>query len=218
MTLKSDDPDVYRLRTFIETTYSPIPKDEQERLIDSVANLIEQGYDKKQTVNSLLDHASKIIFKFFDFREIAIGLKSRKDGLYRYEILFGYRREIQEEFMRLAYTYEDMTSFDRFPHFQIGRLSSFNFAEGLPDQERHLYALPYQLEAKRGSLDAFHEGDYIDTWINGPGKDLIGWIEMSSPVTKKLPPRMTLRWIEFIASILGSIISRRWKEEGASQK
>jgi hypothetical protein len=89
---KTGDPIDRQYRAFIESTYSPIPKDDQEKIIDNILTLVEMGHDKKQPLRSTLDFAAKMIFKPFDFHEIGIGLKNRKDGLYRYDILFGYRK------------------------------------------------------------------------------------------------------------------------------
>src|SRR4030065_2600879 len=106
-------------RAFIESTYSPIPKDDQEKIVDNILTLIEMGHDKKQPLRSTLDFAAKMIFKLFDFHEIGIGLKNRNDGLYRYEILFGYRKEVEENFRKMKYNHEDMVSNERVPFIKM---------------------------------------------------------------------------------------------------
>jgi len=98
----------------------------------------------------------------------------------------------------------------------IGKLAQHNPFEGLPEWEKDLFGRTYQLGEKRTSYDEFHEGDYIDFWIYGSNDDLIGWIELTRSGDGKLPSRTSVRWIELIADVLGSIITARWTEEGPS--
>jgi len=212
------DPLDRKLKSYIETTYSPIPRDEQERIIDNVISLIELAQDKKQNSRSIMDHVAKMIFRLFSFDEIAVGLRDRRSGVYRYEVLFGYRKEVIDKFRRIEYSYHDMVSYDRFPNVKIGRLSEFNPVEGLPEREKDLYDRPLIISQKRTGPDDFHEGDYIDVWMYDYRKDLIGWIELSRPRSGKLPPRMAIRWIELIASISASIVAHRWAEEDLGRK
>ena len=140
---QGDEATIEKFRRYIETNYSPIPKDEQERLLESISTLIEMGHNKKDSLKSVMEYVSNLIFKFFDFHEIAIGLKSRKDAIYRYEVLFGYRKELQDKFAQMKYTYEDMVEYDRFPNIKMGRRSEINFFEKVPETEKALFARPY---------------------------------------------------------------------------
>ena len=212
---KTGDPIDRQYRAFIESTYSPIPKDDQEKIVDNILTLIEMGHDKKQPLRSTLDFAAKMIFKLFDFHEIGIGLKNRNDGLYRYEILFGYRKEVEENFRKMKYNHEDMVSNERFPFIKMGRLSELDPVEGLPEWEKELFNRPYQLTVQRKSPDEFHEGDYIDVWMYSHNKEIIGWFELSGPMNDKLPPRSHMRWIELIVAICSSIVVEKWAEEDA---
>ncbi len=214
---RSGDPIDRKYRALIETTYSPIPKDEFEKIVDNILTLIEMGNDRKQPLNSTLDFAAKIIFKLFDFHEIGIGLKNRKDGLYRYEILFGFRKEVAENFKKMKYTSEDMVSNERFPFIKIGRLSELDPVEGLPESEESLFNRPFQLKAERRSPDEFHEGDYIDVWMYSQNREIIGWFELAGPINDKLPSRAHMRWIELIVAVCSSIVTVKWSEEDAIQ-
>ena len=215
MVERTGDPIDRKYRTYIENLYSPIPKDEFEKIIDNILTLIEMGHDRKQSLNSILNFAAKTIFKLFDFHEIGIGLKNRSDGTYRYEVVFGFRKEIEENFRRLKYSYEDMISNERFPFIKTGRLSELDPVEGLPEWEAELFNRPYQLEVQRKTPDEFHEGDYFDIWMFAHNKELIGWFELASPVNDKLPSRSNVRWIELIAAICSSIVTQKWAEEDA---
>jgi hypothetical protein len=215
--LKNDPVDI-QYKTLIEKGYSPIPRDPQEKIIEGIFGIIEASNDRKNTLGSILELTAKTIFRMFEFDEIGIGLKDRKDGLYRYEVLFGYRPSMIEDFKKMAYTYDDMVSYDKFPFIKTGKYSDLNPVEGLPEGERHLFNRPFELTEKRELPDEFHEGDYIDFWMYGYNKEIIGWFELSSPRNRRLPPRTTIRWIELIACICSSIVEQKWIEEDLARK
>jgi hypothetical protein len=212
------DPDVEasigKLKAYVDSTYYPIPKDEHERLLDSLAALTQMGQNKKESLRSVLEHVSRLIFKFFGFQEIGIGLKSAKDQLFRYEVLFGYRKDLVDLLAKIEYSHEDMIDNDRFPSMKMGKSSELIFAEKLSESDRIYFARPYQLDAKRQEVDDFREGDYIDVYMYGPNRELVGWIELSSPMDRKLPSRTAIKWIELIASICGWIVVEKQKQEG----
>ena len=207
-----------KYRALIEGNYSPIPRDTDEKIIDNIISVAELAMDKKQPLNAVLEQAAKLIFRHFDFREVGVGLKSRTTNIYKYEVLLGYRPDIADSFRKLEYTHEDMVSQARFPNIKTGRLSELNPVEGLPEEEKTLFNRPYQLTVMRESSDDFHEGDYLDIWMYGPNKELIGWFELSNPINGKLPPRRMIRWIELIASICSAIIIQRWAEAGPATR
>jgi len=217
MTDKTGDPIDRQYRLMIENTYSPIPKDDHEKIMDNILTLIEMGHDKKQPLKNTLEFAAKMIFKLFDFHEICVGLKNRQDGYYRYDVVFGFRKDIEDNFRRLKYTYEDMVSNERFPFIKIGRLSELDPVEGLPEWERELFNRPYALSVQRKSPDEFHEGDYIDVWMYSSNKELVGWFELAAPLDDKLPTRSQIRWVELIAAICSSIVTEKWAEEDAAK-
>ena len=212
------DPIDRKYRAFIESNYAPIARDTEEKIIDNIISLAELAMDKRQPLNAILEQAAKLIFRHLDFREVCVGLKNRTTKMYKYEVLLGYRPDIVESLRKLTYTQEDMVSQDRFPYIKTGRLSELNPAEGLPEEERELFNRPYLLEVARESPDVFHEGDYLDVWMYGPNKEIIGWFELSNPINGKLPPRRTIRWVELVASICSSIIVQRWAEAGPATK
>ena len=217
MANKSGDPIDRQYRASIENAYNAIPRDDHEKIIDNILTLIEMGHDKKQPLKSTLDFAVKMIFKLFDFHEITVGLKNRKDGYYRYDVIFGFRKDFEDSLRKLKYSYEDMVNKEKFPFIKIGRLSELNPVEGLPEWERELFSRPYALSVDRKSPDEFHEGDYIDVWMYSHGRELIGWFEIANPMNNKLPTRSQMRWIEVIVAICSSIVTERWADEDAAQ-
>lgn len=207
-----------QFKTYLDNTYSTIPKDQTEKIIDSIMSLAEMARNKKTSLDTVLDQACRMIFRLFNFHEVCIGLKSREDSFYRYRAFFGQRKDILERMRKIKYTEEDMFSPDKYPFVMIGKLAQLNPFEGLPEWEKDLFGRTFQLGEKRVSNDEFHEGDYIDFWIYGAERELIGWIEITRTGDGKIPPRTTIRWIELIADVLGSIITAKWAEEGPPRR
>jgi len=207
-----------KLRQYIETTYSPIPRDDQEKLIDALLSLSEAGRDKRLSLHAFLEQVARMVFRFFAFDEIAIGLHDRKDDTYYYDVVFGYRADLAAEYHKLRYDHDDMVSQERFPFVKIGKMSELAPVEGLPDSERKLLNRPYAGSLARGGVDEFHEGDYIDVWIFGPQREISGWIELSKPRSGKLPSRATLWLVETIASICSLVIREKRLQEDASRR
>jgi len=218
LALPSASPIDVKFRQHIETTYSPIPRDDQEKLIDGLLSLTELARDKRQDIHSFLDKVAKTIFRHFAFDEIAIGTYDRKEGNYRMIVVFGYQPEVAAEYLKMRYEHEDMTSQERFPFIKIGKLSELDPVEGLPESERKILNRPYAGSLARGAVDEFHEGDYIDVWIYGPQKNIIGWIELSKPRSGKLPSKTIVRWVEVIASMCSFVIRQKWLQEDAARR
>lgn len=212
------DPIDRQFRSYLETTYSPIPRDDQEKILDNIGYLIDLSRDKKHSMNELLEQLAKLIFRMFGFGEVAIGLKTREDGFFRYVMFFGMRKDVERNFRRLKYTEQEMTSNDAFPHIWLGKAICLNPVEGLPKDEEPYFNRPYSLKGKRASHDEFREGDYIDAFMYGPGKEIVGWIEVSAPKDGKMPPRGTVRWLELIAGVASLIVTQKWAEEGPIRK
>jgi hypothetical protein len=70
---------------------------------------------------------------------------------------------------------------------------------------------------QRKSPDEFHEGDYIDVWMQSHNREIIGWFELASPADDKLPSRSQMRWIELIVAVCSSIVVEKWAEEDTVQ-
>lgn len=206
-----------QLRQYIESRYSPIARDDQEKFIEALVGLTELGGDRKQTMRSFFEQVTRLIFRFFAFNEIVMGLYDRKRKDWYVESVFGFRSEIAAEYKRLRYSREEMVGQDRFPYISIGRTSAFGPVEGLPESERKLFSRPYAAGVSRKDLDEFHEGDYIDVLMYDPHKNVVGWIELSAPRGGKLPSRMTVMWIEVIASVCASAVRYRWSLEDQSE-
>jgi hypothetical protein len=211
------DPIEWSFKSHLQSKYSIVPKNDLERVLDSILELVELSRERKRDVKSIMEQGARTIFKFFDFDEIGIGLKNPKDGLYRYEVLFGYTKNTEMALRKVEYTHEEMVSYDRYPFVKIGRISELNPVEGIPENEKQLYDRPLAVDRPRASPEDFHEGDYIDVWMYDGRRDLIGWFELSKPRNGKMPPCDTVRWIEVIVDVCSLIVERKRKDENASR-
>ena len=192
--------------------YSPVARDDTERIMAGIDALLSNSRSRAITTKAFLEDAMKLIYRLFDFREIALGLKGRKDGLYRYEVILGYRKDSEVAYRQLVYKAEEMADSKKYPvGVYIGRYGEYSMVEGQPYKqgEEETYNRPLMLKKERASPDDFIEGDYIQIYFYGVKGDYLGWIELSGPKSGKIPPRSTIKWIEFIAQIIGTIVYER---------
>ncbi len=209
MTAPNPDPIDWDFKSYLSNKYSSIPKNDLQKILDSLMELIEFSRDRNHDAKGFLEQAARKIFRLFEFGEIAIGLKSPRDGLYRYEVLFGYSKKTEAAYRQLEYTTDDMGSYDKYPFVKTGRISELDPVEGFSEEDRHLYDRPLVAGAPRKSAEDFQEGDYFDVWMYDESKNIIGWIELSKPKSGKMPSCDTIRWIEVYAEVCALILQKR---------
>lgn len=202
-------------RRFVEDTYSLISKNDEEKILDNLIDIMALGMDGKQPLRSVLEHVERFVFRQWGFGEIAIGLKDKREDIWKYEVTLGFPKAVELKLARTRYDRADMYSQEKFPNIKTGRLSELNVAEGLPIIETDRYDRPFKWGAKRTDLTDFLPGDFLDFWMLDDKKEIIGWIEVSSPKGGKQPPRATVRWLELVASICSEIVRSRYAEEAA---
>jgi len=205
-------------RTYIETSYTFIPKNDEERIADNLIDLAAAGMDTKQPLKVVFEQVAKFIFRQFGFSEVAIGLKDRKDPVWKYEVALGFSKDTELRILKVRYNKDDMYSQETFPNLKLGKLSELNVAEGLPPSEADMYDRQKMLNPKRTSSADFMLGDSIDIWMLDDKKEIIGWIEVSSPKDRKLPSRTTTRWLELLGSLCAQIVMSRWAEDEMRSK
>jgi hypothetical protein len=154
----------------------------------------------------MMEEAAALIQKQFSIREVAIGLRSPADGFYRYEVLLGFRSDAEAALRRLAYSESDFWNDDTYKCTSISKLTRLFLAEDNPytDGEKNSYSRPFMLGFKRSSPDESVEGDYFNVVIPGASGEAIGWIEFSGTRSGRIPDAMTIRWVEAIATVIGS--------------
>ena len=203
-------PRLSALEQLLKNAYSQVPRDENEKAIEAIGNLLDHAALATTTTKSILIEAAKTIHRTFEFQFIAIALKDRTDGLYRYKIFQGIPPTTEQGYNKITYSSGDLFDSIKYPCTKVSRLTNFYMIEDnpLPEKEESLYRLA-SINQARKSLDDFHEGDYIVTIMYGQIGDVIGWIELSSPRTGKFPKKETIVWIEFISSLLATIIFQK---------
>jgi hypothetical protein len=200
------------MRRFLEGRYTLVAKDEDEKILQTLTELMALGTDRVQPLSTFFDRILRFVFRQFGFTEVAIGLKERNEDIWRYHAAFGFKKEVETQLLNTRYDHDDMYSQERFPNIKTGKLSELNVAEGLPDVETDKYDRPFQWRGKRATFDDFLPGDFLDFWMFDERKEIIGWLEVSGPMDKKQPSRETVRWLELLASMCAEIILHRTAE------
>lgn len=196
----------------IRGRYSPIPRDENEKVMDGTEKLMLIARDPTLPLKIFLDEAGRLIHRLFDFREIAIGMKSKSDNLFRYEVLIGFSGEAERARKKLTYTDDDMLDSKKYPNgIVITKKTEFMLVELHPYKpgEEDTYNRPNLLAKQRSSIEDFIEGDYIIIYFFGRKGEVMGWVELSGTRNGKMPSRSTMRWLELISSIIASVICER---------
>jgi len=206
---RKKDPLEWDFKNYVQNKYSVIPKNDLQKNLDGLLELVEFSRDKSHNAKAVLDQAARKIFRLFGFGEIAVGLRSSVDGLYRYEVFFGYSKQLEASYRLLKYTPEDMVDPEKFPFVKTGRISELDAAEGFIEEDRHLYDRPLVAGAPRESLEDFTEGDYMDVWMYDDSKNLIGWFELSKPTGGKMPSCDSVRWGEVYVEVCSMIVQMR---------
>ena len=197
----------------MKMNYQHGTRDTNQRTLEILQKILELSRSKNLDVNGLLHEAANYIRDQYRLRWVAIGLRSPKDGLFRYEALVGFRDEAAVARKKQTFKIEDFTTDARYKGRTISEYTKMYFEEDKPyeDGSEQTFNRPALLKSKRHSPDDALEADYLDFHIYGHGTDLIGWIETSGTIMGKLPDVPTIKAIEVVASIIGSTIIREKK-------
>jgi len=188
--------------------YSSMHREPTARTVEAMCALMNYFHKPQIDTRKMMEEAAAQIQKLFSVREVGIGLKSPTDGIYRYEVLLGHRPDAEAATRRIQYTEADLWDDKKYKSTIISKLTRLFLAEDSPytNNEKDSYSRPFMLQSKRTSLDESVEGDYIDVIIPGLGGETLGWIEISGTRIGKLPDPMAIRWIEALATMIGTAI------------
>lgn len=202
------------IEDLLRKRYAQIPKEDNEKIIDGIQTFMTH-ISLRRSSRALLQEAAKTLHRIFPFQEIAIGIKSPEDGLYRYEAFIGYTHEAEETFRKLVYTLDEFFDQGEFPSIRISKLIDFAVAENEPAQEKEqeCWNRPSLLKVPRKTPDEFLEGDYIDVLLYGEGNEMIGWLELSAPRDGRMPSGSVLKGIELFSSVLALAMQCEVKEK-----
>lgn len=204
-----EDSEVDRmLEAILKERYFQLPQDEDERIRAAIIDVLGSYVGKRENMVPFLEKVAKMLLRRFELREIAIGLLDQKDMKYKYVVSMGYTKTAQLTQLKAEYTYEDFFDDENYPAIPLGRNSYF-LTETPRKEDRDIYSHPSLLGKGRPSPESMIEGDYIDIFMWGDEKTLIGWLELSSPRSGNIPSRKVMNWLELIASIVARIVWER---------
>jgi len=191
--------------------YSHGGADKNERVLDGILSLLSHFQTKQMDVRALITEAANMIYKQLGVANLSIGLRSASDGMFRYEVLVGFRPETEAAQRKLTYTEKQFTEDAEYKGSMISRISKVYLAEDLPYKVEEVESYDHRglLGMRRLSPTDSLESDYIDTWILGANGRLLGWIEFSGLRTGKIPEIQTIKQMEIIASILGAALAQQ---------
>jgi hypothetical protein len=196
-------------------------KDPTRRNLDKLQSVMTRFQENGLELMPLLQDVADTINRMFWLKEVTIGLKDA-DGLYRYKVMCGLRQDAWQAHRRLAYTLEDFFDPRHFKGRQISKFTKVFLAEDKPyvDGEEDTFTRPILLKAVRSAPDNCIEGDYLDVHILGDKGELLGWIEVSGTKNGNFPDPVAIRWIEFVALVIGTFIlyDKRAREERAGEE
>ena len=199
------------VETLIKKRYYSTSENEFDKWIEDLLSYLDQTRSGLLTLKEILNLTSRAIYRFFAFQEIAIGLKSEKDALYRYAVLLGFTKDAESTYECLTYNYDDMVTEKKYSFIRLSMYSFFCAAEKHPfeEGEETTFNRPLKLKEARDASDVFIEGDYFEFHCYNGNNELIGWFELSNPRNKKMPTRKEIKQIELFAHILSMVIERK---------
>ena len=184
--------------------YTYASKESTDRLLDSLSDLLDHFKAPRKNVTAFLQDAAQLIHKHLRIKEVSIGVRSPFDGMYRYHVMAGMREFVWQGHKELAYTKEDFGDFTKWGGYTISEFTRLFLFEEKPylESEKSTFDAQMGQRMRRKSPDAYIEGDYLDVYIHGRNKEIVGWIETGGTWDGKLPDAQAIRWLEFMASIL----------------
>ena len=190
---------------------SPLPVDDTERMMANIEKFIQRSCSPNVTTQSFLEDAISTTARMFDFTEMAVAVKDKSDGKYKYAAFVGMRGEAISAYKKIAYTFEEMISASKFPRIRLDNFADFFLGEYTPIREGEIdtYNRPSMLSKDRASDDEWREGDYICVYMHGSGSEVLGWFELARSVSGKMPTRETFKWLELMTSIVTMFLYER---------
>jgi hypothetical protein len=177
--------------------------------VDVLQKLVERSLGGRADERELVQAAADLIYKEFRLKDMTLGLWDQHDRIYRYEAMAGMQPGMWTAMKRIQYTSEQFHDPVKYNGTLLGEQTRLFLAEDEPyvEGEEDTFDRIEYLKSKRRAPDQSVEGDYLDTYIFGPGKEIVGWIEYGGTWGGKLPDIATIRWVELVAAFLGVAIA-----------
>jgi hypothetical protein len=202
----------------LKLEYSRGVKDQTQKVLEEIIELCVQVERPEIPIRTICTRAGELITKRLGIANVAIGLRNHLDGIFRYETVTGLPDEAASQYMKLAYTREQLTNQSTYKSYEISRSSRIFLGEDHPyaDGEEFSYQRPGMLDMKRRSVTDSLEADYIDTFFFDAAGEIVGWIEISGTRLKRIPDVTTIKWVEVISFILEAAVRlRKYETKGA---
>jgi hypothetical protein len=195
------NPDLIKKRMRLDYQYSC---SNPSNAIDCIHELINELSDPNLDMHRFLHDAANTICTRLCVKEVTIGLKDPKDGLFRYQVMAGLEESEWEAHKKLAYTRDQFDDPVLYKYMEISKYTRLFLAEDNPygNGEEETYSKPLMLLSERKSLEDTIEGDYLDIYIYGKGDELKGWLEISGMNNGKFPDIQTIKVVELLASVI----------------
>jgi len=192
--------------------YSYGKRDASVKHLEVVQKLVDKGCRGHRDNRELLQTAADMIYKEFRLKDVTLGLWNPREGIYRYEVMAGMQMSAWTALKRISYTPEQFHDSVKYKGTLLGEQTRLFLAEDEPyaEGEEDTYDRSEYLKSKRRTLDQSIEGDYLDTYIFAPGREIIGWIEYAGTWGGRLPDTATIRWVELVATFLGTVIASHY--------
>lgn len=177
--------------------------------VDAIQKLVEKSLRGRSDQRELVQAAADLIYKEFRLKDVTLGLWNPHDRIYKYEVMAGMQPGIWTAMKRIQYTTEQFHDPVKYKGTILGEQTRLFLVEDEPyaEGEEDTVDRAEFLKSRRRASDQSVEGDYLDTYVFGPGKEIIGWVEYAGTWSGKLPDIATIRWVEFVAAILGVAIA-----------
>jgi len=186
--------------------YSRIPENENERLIEILMGLVQSDWGYRDLSDAFLNNVVNTLQRKFQFKTVALGLRDKKDGKFRYRIINGFSNSACKNIRQLEYSYDDMVDYGKYPSIQISKTIEFASVIDEPEAELFTFSQPSKIDEQRKSLNEFKEGDYFHIYLYGEKNTLVGWVECGHKPNNELPSRNDFKWLELFCVIISRII------------
>lgn len=203
------------LAKMVRERYSRIARDSNEVTIEGFEQFLLFTMTPRATMYMIIDEATRFIHRNFDFQYVGIALRDKADGLYRYITSVGLTKSAEMTHKEIRYSYSDLFDDSTFPSVKVSNCTHFYLSESAPFKpgEEKTYSRPNLLNASRNAEDEMLEGDYIDVFMFGHLREVVGFIELGGTRSGKLPEKLAMRWIELIASMIAAMALRKESEK-----
>ena len=213
MDKKSSAPSVISAKDVVmrmKIDYSRGVKDQTTKGLEAICRLCWEF--ERPNVNSevMMKEIADTILRLFSIESVGIGVRDPVDKLYRYKVIGGLDKEIEDGYKKLTYTKEQLLAPSTYPSYEISKHTRLFLAEDHPyaEGEEFTYRRPGMLGMKRRDVTDSLEADYLDILFHDQDGEVLGFIEISGTRMKKLPDATTTKWIELLAAVLGIVIQK----------